>query len=286
MSALTKLFVVLLVVCSLLLTAATVVFINKVEDWQEVAKRKDEAVGLAQNQLQTRENELAAERNKSTSLSQALNDAVTAGAKEVQAKDEKIRGLEGQLATATTEKQVAAAQITQLGSTLDAANARITALTTENKSVIGEMDTLRVKNAELAGMVTDQIKRIDALAREFKFSNEQLAQWQAKATKLQQMLDDAGVKQAPAPKRVQSLPDVKGVVRSVVAENGQNFAKISLGSVDKIEAGMELQVIDQVNSKWMGKIIIERVDATDAFGRIEGPGAADVKPEHWVVSKL
>ena len=42
MSVMTKLFVVLLIICSLLLTAATVVFVNRTEDFHKAANASEE----------------------------------------------------------------------------------------------------------------------------------------------------------------------------------------------------------------------------------------------------
>lgn len=55
-------------------------------------------------------------------------------------------------------------------------------------------ETERVRAAEAAGKVADLQKRLDAVTREYRFSNEQHAQWHAKATKLQQLPDDARAK--------------------------------------------------------------------------------------------
>ena len=59
MSVLTKLFVVLLVVCSLMLSAAVVVFVNRVDDYQRASQQNTSALNAAKAQASSMQNRVS-----------------------------------------------------------------------------------------------------------------------------------------------------------------------------------------------------------------------------------
>src|SRR5436305_14120530 len=108
----TKLFVVLLIICSLLLTAATVVFVNRTEDFHKAA-----------NQAETQM--LAAQRGKEA----AQRDADAARARETEAiatANGKVSDLMARIQTMTQDLAAKDAQVNDLNAKLAVAQATIT----------------------------------------------------------------------------------------------------------------------------------------------------------------
>src|SRR5882672_3515597 len=104
-SVMTKLFVVLLIICSLLLTAATVVFVNRTEDFHKAAtlseeranrfQRDKEAAQRDADAARTRETEAIATANGKVSDYQARIQQMT---QDLAAKDAQVNELNAKLA--------------------------------------------------------------------------------------------------------------------------------------------------------------------------------------------
>jgi hypothetical protein len=153
------------------------------------------------------------------------------------------------------------------------------------------MDTTRNRNAELSGANADLQKRLEQALQEVKVYSEQLGQAKADAQSAQAKLEDVvgrvpgGLAAANGPTR--TPPDVKGVIRQVKTQDGQTYATISLGSNQKVQKGMQFQVVDRTNGlRWLGTFTAETVDSDSSFGRLEGPGVQQAKPDNLVLSRL
>jgi phage shock protein A len=282
----TKIFVGLLIVCSLLMTAAMVVFVNRTEDYyryaqsaEEQAKRFQREKAIAEADANTaRQREAAAVNNANTQVADA-RATITKLSQDIAARDAEINDLKAKGAVAQATMTEQAAGLKTMGQNVADVTARI-------KTLTEEADKLRLANAELFGSNTDFSKRLDEAERERRFLNEQLNQ-------LRVQLADAN-KRAPAngggggarPINAAAMPDLNGVIRSVKTDEGRTFATVSLGSQQKVEKGMEFFVIDQAEGSFLAKFIVDSVDPDSSFGRLEGPRVQNVKQNNLVLSKL
>ena len=66
MSVMTKLFIVLLIICSLLMTAATVVFVNRTEDFHKAATNSEERANRFQRDKEAAQRDADAARTRET----------------------------------------------------------------------------------------------------------------------------------------------------------------------------------------------------------------------------
>jgi septal ring factor EnvC (AmiA/AmiB activator) len=278
-SVLTKLFVVLLIICSLLMTAAMVVFVNRTEDFHRAATLAEERALAAQRQKATAENDANVARQREAEAIATANGKVsdlqariTQMGQEVAAKDAEINDLK-------TKAAVAQGTITEQAAGLKTMGQNVTSVSERNKALTEENDKLRLTNAELVGANTDYTKRLEEALRELRFANEQLSQARA---------DLARRPEAPknGARAAVATPDLKGVVRSVKTDEGRTFAEISLGSQQKVEKGMEFFVIDDTEGSFLAKFIVDSVDPDSSFGRLEGPRVQNVKRDNVVLSKL
>jgi hypothetical protein len=283
----TRIFVGLLIVCSLLMTAAMVVFVNRTEDWHKYAieaenqaKRFQREKAIAETDANTaRQREAAAVNNANTQVADA-RAAITKLSQDIAARDAEINDLKSKGAVAQATLTVQAEGLKSMGQ-------NVTDVSGRNKALTDENDKLRLTNAEIVGANTDLTKRLEESDRERRFLNEQLNQARTQLADATKRLRDFNVPEtATAPRSPASMPELNGVVNSVRTDQGRTFAEVSLGSQQKVEKGMQFFVIDQTEGAFLAKFIVDSVNPDTSFGRLEGPRVQNVKGGSVVLSKL
>ena len=269
MSVLTKLFVVLLVVCSLLLSAATVVFVNRVDAFgtmltganAKLKTKTSEAADLtaaltdARSANQALQNELTAERGKATT--------------EANAKDAEVLNLKAAVAELNKEKQVATASVKGMEDLARATQE-------ENKALQGLLADLRTKNdnllqqnGELNTALSKSTNDNMALDKALRLTQEQLVEAKKGApagggTGASGAGGDASTAAASA------NADIKGVVRKVDVIGGKKYATISVGSADNVAKGMKFNVVNRNTGEFLGYLTVQTVEPNEAMGQLEG----------------
>lgn len=286
MSPLTKLFVVLLVICSLLLTAAVVVFVNQTENFREAMGKADVKITGMERDKRTAEEAASAAKmdaeqkaKDSTKLVSQLQGELARAADETGKKDVENNRL-------TARISVLEAAVTDLTSAHKLAQKNLGDLQTRYDAIIGENDKIRLANAELTGANTDYQKRLDEAERERRWLAEQNIQLKKENTQARNLLAQNNIPLDSGVARRVAAPNLKGVIRAVKSSDGVTYATITLGSVDKVEKGMQFNVINQFTNEFLGKLTVEMVDTNEAFGRLEGPRIQEVKPDYQVLSQL
>lgn len=286
MSALTKLFVVLLVVSSLLLTAATVVFVNRVEDYRKWAEAEKVRSAVKQAEIDALKVDLVAAQgqiaklasdatSKAAELQRIINDKDAAAA----AKDAQIQTLNAQISGHL-------ANIATLTGANDQAQKLIKDLKERNDTLVAEEGKLRLVNADLVAANTDYQKRLDEAEKERRWLVEQVNQLRADVTRLTNIIVENRIQLTSNQPRRRSAPELRGAVKAVRTDGGITYVTITLGAADKVEKGMQFKVINQFSNEFLGNLTIESVDQNEAFGRVDGPKPADIKPDHEVRSQL
>lgn len=285
MSALTKLFVILLIVCSLLLTAATVVFVNRTEDYRTMETNTKARLNLVTQERDTARESVATAKQREVEIASKLNSIVASKDKDIEKLQQAVTTKDADVNKRDQDLALMKANIGQQAGALDTIQKTVNALTDRNKTLVDENGQLTTRNAELIGVNTDQSKQIAELERERRWQNEVIAQQKAELTKLNNLIHEHRIQLVEKP-ALRTAPDVKGVIRQVAIKDGLAFATISVGAADKITKGMQLSIIDQVSKQFLGFFIVETVDQNSSFGRLEGPRVADVKIDNQVLSQL
>jgi chromosome segregation ATPase len=276
LSPLTKLFVSLMIVCSLLLTGGVVVFVNAVQDYKLDSQTKD-------NLIKQRE----AERDSANFLAQTSQDNLVKTTRElnIQINDLKAAGDKADQAKATADAasnalKVANATLTadnsSLTNTLAALIANLGDIQKRYDAILAECDKLQSRNTELATSNTDYQKRLEELRKNHDFLSEQLIQAKADLDRYERLLAGSGVK--PEQITLKPVPGLNGVVRSIKTQDNVVFATISLGSADRVDKGMRFIVINPNTNSFLANFTIQAVDPTESFGRLDGPAVGDVRP--------
>jgi chromosome segregation ATPase len=191
MSALTKLFVILLIVCSMLFTAGVVVFINRTDDF---ARSNDV--------LKHEVRRLPGEREASENLARAAQLREVAAAAELNRKiaeqQMNIAQLQKDVAAAGTSTNadktqiaVLTAQLTDASSAIKTINQSLKDLQGRNDALVKQNSELSIQNANLVAANTDLQKKNETADRELRFLNDQVAQLKTDLNKAQQAIRDA-----------------------------------------------------------------------------------------------
>ncbi len=284
MSVMTKLFVVLLIICSLLLTAATVVFVNRTEDFHKTATFFETRMLAAQRDKEAAQRDADAARARETEAIATANGKVSDLQARMQQLTQDLSTHDAEINDLKAKAAVDKAALTEQAAGLKTMAQNISDVGTRNQSLTAESDKLRVANADYVGANTDLTKRLEEAERERRFLNEQLNQARSDLAKAQGVIQSAGIR--PAVQARPATPDLRGVVRNVKTDEGRTYATISLGSQQKVEKGMEFSVIDQNDQTFLGKFIVDSVTDDSSFGRLEGPRVQNVRQDNIVLSRL
>jgi len=280
----TKLFVVLLIICSLLLTAATVVFVNRTEDFHRAGTLAEERANRFQRDKEAAQREADAAKTRETEAVATSNTKVADLTARIQTLTQELAAKDAAANDLNAKLAVANASITDQAGGLKTMGQNVADTSARNQSLVAENDKLRVTNAELVGANTDFSKRLEEADRELRFRNEQLNQAKRDLANAQGTITNAGIRNPAIPRP--ATPDLKGVVRSVKTDEGRTYATISLGSQQKVEKGMEFSVIDDKEGTFLGKFVVDSVDPDSSFGRLEGPRVQNVREGNPVLSRL
>jgi hypothetical protein len=286
LSTLTKLFVVLLIICSILLTAATVTFVNRVEHFQKSAAAKDGKLALLQQERDTAQSEASAAKLREQQASGDFNRARTELDQQLNEARQQLGQREAGINELKTKLAVQDATLTDLASAQKVAQQNVTDLQKRLDQIITENDKIRVANAELTGANTDLAKRLDATESERRFLAEQINQLRSDLAQAQNFLRDRGITLDSMRQRPAAPSKLTGVVRDVRRENGISYATISLGSAQGVRKGMQFNIVDQGRNDFLGTITVEAVEQNQAFGRLDGPRLTQIRPDHLVLSSL
>lgn len=284
MSALTKVFIVLLVVLSMLTTSAFIVYVNREQNWKTAAevqtakleaenRTAKEAANQAAALMQLTQNNIATVESQRSSLAGSLATAET-----------KIREQGLQLAKISSDYAGLTSQVATLSEALKASQDT----QTRQQDIVKE---LRESNEKLVSNNVDQGKYINGLVSTLDVTNRQrenaLEQLQAAQERNQDLsgalkdLSGTGIAVDEAlnrPGTGYGAPDVKGVVRDVQEIAGVKYATISVGSADGVTKDMQFQVIDRQKGDFLGVLTVDTVEPNEAIGRLQGPAIERIKP--------
>lgn len=277
MSALTKIFVVLNVLLSIVLAAGVVVWVNRSENFVKSATANNAKLKADEARIAslTSENSLlGAER---TQIQQSMQHQIDDGRKandslqaSVADKDTQIAQLNANLAQATAAQKSANDALTVAQKMVDTQNTTIADL---RKTGVDQDK----KNAELSFAVNDWTNKFEVVNRQERDDREQITQLQNDNRKYQELLHKNGIAENSTSAGGESLTKVSGVIRSAQKIGGVPYATIDVGGADAVTKGMQFKVIDpKASDPFLGYLIVDRVEPRQAFGHLYGPHIDEV----------
>jgi len=284
LSALTKIAVVLLVVASLLLSAGTVAFVNKTEEFKttvDAAKGEREREFAAHNSTKQL---LTGAQQEQLSQAQAFNSQLSALRKERDDLNAKALELSAQITKSDQDKKAAEVNSQTIAAALKASQDQNTAYQQQVAELRKYRDQLVDERFALNTQLTDALSKVNALEAARKGAEEKAAGLQGKYDDLVARVQGAGMNIAALPQRQAGGPPLEGVVKSVFRAGGRPWASISLGAKDNVTKGMKFNVHN--NEEFLGYLIIQSAEPNEAVGVLEGPGVDKIQRQDQVKTQL
>lgn len=272
MSPLTKAFVVVVAVLSILLVALVVPFVAKTQNYQATAKQAQTQLASAEQRARSFQAELTAAQGKESERIVGLNAQVkelTATIQQLQTQlaDEQIKSRKAAADLAQRDADIAslAASGKQQTQLLDAVSKELNSnrsdLVKQQSQVIELVDRNNELNAQLAGL-TRQVQRFKEAS---VASQEQLDQLQAAIVTLPKDIRDK-LRPGTATGSIVPPTPITGRVTEVRSAGGVTLVEINVGKNDNVAVGMEFTVLR--GDDYLGTLVIEQVDSSRAAGRI------------------
>ena len=274
MSPLTKVFVVLLVLTSILSTAGFVVFVQAIRPLQPQldAERQAEDSARAQAGLALAAKEQAeAQRDQEIANHQAdrAKDAAVLAMSEKNLNDAQV-----QIAQLEAEKTNLQATINTLNSTLSLTSATADKLNQQVADLRTKNDTLTKQSEDDTRQLSDLTSQTETQGATLEQTQEKLQAELERDEKLSGWVknhagnpDDivAGTTDVGA-----AAPAIDGRIVDKNTINGVVYVTLSVGSADGVARGMQFYVIDPSSSQFLGIVTVDTVDNNDSIGKLEG----------------
>ena len=267
MHILTKVFVVLAAVMSLMLAAATMIYAHNAEavrtqyETAELSRIGSERALATQSESHTREvGTLMAD----ISALEQRNSQVRADLESAQAESERLRR---EKLTAEAEAERIRGQITQFG----VASETQATLIENYKDEVGELrdDELRFREErlELEDAIADLSSQLEVLQQENRALQEQLASANADLEAAQTGVTAGASGETDGPVTLAGSP-VFGAVSAVRTEDatGKTLVQIDLGANDRMRENVKLLVFR--GTTFVANVVIKDVDLQDSLGEV------------------
>jgi len=293
-SALTKTFVLLHVVMSMLLAAGLIVFVNRVDDYQAATKQRDAELRMAQGREREANAELQVVKSTMANVQQTSQARIQQIQAEMAQRDQAILDLRGQLAEAQAQTAAAQAALTSNTEALKVAQ--------QNQGTLqGQLAQLRTTHDKLMQQFTEANLSINDISARLNQTERRRRDLEEQVAAQGEQLENRGANKArtdaggtaPGEARVagssglRNSVNVNGVVREKRLIAGVPYATISIGSADAVQRGMRLRVLGGRNGQeFLGYVDVTQVEPDEAIGRLTGPRINEGTTNSQVVSQL
>jgi seryl-tRNA synthetase len=271
-SPLTKIFVMLLVVSSLLNAAAIVVFVNKEQITDQAYKELAGKNGALESDKDALNASYGAAHGQVLALQQlAAKDAADTksaldkAAADLASKDADNKQLlrnsqaqDGNLQASAAQLSIALSTVKQDAQTINDLRDAISKAV-QNQA---ESDAALARQRQLAETYGRQV---EYLSEQIKKAQDTIKAYSSVITQNRLTL--------PTEPTAQSMsgPAVSGIVQDKQSVNGVTYLTISVGSTDSVQPGMQFRVVDTQSQpqEFLGILTITQADANSAIGRLQ-----------------
>ena len=289
MSALSKTFVAILVVLSLLLSSAVIVWVNQTEAYKNKVELANQSVKRETAARLEASNEAQVAKQAHQDAIKDFNGKIETIQTELKNRDQEISKREVQIADLSAQAKMQLIAFTSASEALKASEAQKKLQQEQLGELRLAMDKAVKERSDLNIALSDTTNKLDVITREWRFMKEQLTETQSNADRLMGQVKDLGGDPAKtqATGLKQGAPAINGVVRAVrKLDDNRQWATISVGSADAVQQGMEFKVIDRQSGSFLGVITIQNVQPNESVGVLTGPKVADVQAGAEVRTQL
>ena len=281
MSTMTKVFIVLTAILSVV---ASVLFVCAAAQW-------DNWKQLAQDYRQLHQAEATHRMNQQAIMEASLavqSDALQDKDRDLAAAETRVRDLlnevedaKNDLARRTNEAVAAEAGRKKLEEILDVQTAELTAAQKQNQTLLTQNIDVQTRNTRLNSRVLELTSTTTIQNDQIRNLQERLYAAEQQAAELQQLIA-SGRRVAPSPERVAGVvpvaATVTGPIRGEIVEVDGNYASISIGETSGVVSGMTFVV--HRGGRFLAELVIDKVRPKQAGGKLKivqenvGPGDA------------
>jgi len=286
LSTLTKIFVGLLVVTSLLLSAAAMTFVYTTPDYANQLESLQAKMRVAESRANQAQSEASKSATASANEATALRAALAAARTRVTELQAEVANANADVASAELASQQALAAQT-------VAMTAVTQTQASNDTLQQQVIDTRDELEKTVGLQTQTATKLAETQNNLVYANRALRRSEEKNVELLGKIEQAnaiilalGGNPTDPDSNPAAPPAINGVILAKDVVEGVPYAMISVGSEDDVEPGMEFIILDGRTSDFLGFINIEQVDDTQAFGRLTGNTVEQIKTNDVVRTKL
>jgi hypothetical protein len=272
-SVLTKIFVGLLVVLSLLLSAATVTFVNVIDDYKRNADAAKMSWEQQRKSLEDQRAAAVAEAGTAREQFDSLNTEAGNLRNRVSSLQQTVAERDAALAKTGGEATRLGVDNSRLVAALSASESMKSALAGQAAELRGLLDKAQDQLGETNVALTGTTNKLDVTEAQRRFLTEQNTELKSTNDRFINELKGRGID----PTRVSAAgitagapSALNGIVRETQSIAGVPHATISIGTDDAVRSGMEFNILDGASGEFLGKMTIVHTTANEAVGRIEG----------------
>jgi len=276
LNTLTKLFVVLLVITSILTAAAAVVFVSRVQPLQQVLDAKESVLdalraqeGAANAALQRaveQRNQEALEREKARKEDA---DQIRTLQNQVEGDQTTIAQLQAEKVGRDSTVNTLTSSVSESTATMNKLLEQVSNLRASNDTLVKRIEDYSRRNSELNAQVEALGSRTNDIQEQLQTSKEndqKFATWiKAHGGNADDIVAEGAGPYGPG------APAISGVVREKSVINGKTWVTINVGSADGVAKGMKFYVLS--GGQFLGIVTVDTVDSNDAIGMLEGDAA-------------
>lgn len=283
MHVLTKIFIVLVALLTVLLVPLVVVYAHNEDNYKARYQSLQSQLSTAQNRLESVESQFSAERTRLEAARQEVereNRDLRAARDRMEAE---VRQLEARLAAAEQLDAEINSKLAQLASTLEAGHDLTTSLVSEVRELRSDAMRTAQQNVELDEALREKISQLEVAVAARRALEEELARLRDNHAQAMDQLSmyvatfgalqdgEAEISSVPAPK------DIPATVLRVRRNADRTLVEIDAGSRDGVKEGVNFVISD--GGQFVGNLRIIEVDINRSTGvlSLEDPQRTPVR---------
>jgi hypothetical protein len=292
LSFLTKFFIILHVVLTMLVVSGLVVFVNRVEDFNGSLKAEQNMRKAAEQRATSAEGAMSTLTASTSAFKEQTGAEIARVRTQLNVAQTGMRERDAQLATAQQNLSSADARLQATTAALQTAQKTVAVLQDQLTQTRLASDKTQQQNTELLTVNSDLTSRRQILERQLRNANEEVEALQTEIASIRDRGNapartaDAGAAASDTPAPTAEIA-INGIINDRKDINGVQTATISVGSRDNVVPGMVFNVIDRGGAgDFLGYLTVDRVEDREAIGRLAGPRVADIKKGNEVRTQL
>lgn len=292
MSALTKVFVLLQVVLSMLLVAGLVVYVNQSEKFTDSNKALSTRLATAEGQAQRAANDALAARSDAQQVQLAYANRAKGLQDELSTAKKDVADRDAQLAKANADLAAVSGALKSANEAMQLGQTTIATLQTQMGELRNSSDKTQGRNTELELALSESNATLQVTERQRRDLAEQLAA--AKEENADMRSTGGQSSRGPSASSSglvgggvgrQAGQAIIGEVRKRQDINQVPFATINLGSSEGVTRDMKFFVIDR-QGNFLGTLVVVNVTPDEAIGRLSGDRIKEITSGNQVRTQL